>query len=236
MSGLIPATGIHIVDDGWWLALTGVPDPSYNLALIHGSDVRKNTSDVIERILAEKHRSVIMLAGLGLGAGTVLSDAGWVCVGSSSLRMLPNSPSELDPQVKVLDEEELGAARGLVGEIFNVDPASAALVYTASSSEGHSRRSVIGLVEDGALQAAAMLSFGHPISTGWAGGTRPTSQRRGHGMRVLQQASAIAFAEVGEGSLCFLASDASNRLYDVAGAEIVEYWQMWSRPRWLLGS
>lgn len=83
-----------------------------------------------------------------------------------------------------MNEQELGAARVLAEEIFDVDTESATLVYAASSRERHSRRSITGLGED---------------------------------------------------SLCFLAGEAINRLYDVAGAEIMEYWQMWSRPRWLLG-
>lgn len=236
MSGLVPSTGVHVVDDGWWIALTGAPDPSYNLALVHGGDVIAHASEVLERVLAEKLRSVIMLAGAGLAAATVLADAGWVCVGSSSLRSLPNAPAEPDPEIGVLDSAQLGAARVLVEEIFGVDSESAALVYAAAHSDENQSRSVLGLVEDGELQTAAMLSFGSPMSTGWAGGTRADSRRRGYGQRVMRQASAAAFAAVGEGSLCFLASPASNRLYDAGGAEIVEYWQMWSRPRWLLGS
>ena len=29
MSGLVPETGVYLADDGWWIALTGAPDPSY---------------------------------------------------------------------------------------------------------------------------------------------------------------------------------------------------------------
>lgn len=236
MSGLVPAAGTYVADDGWWIALTGAPDPSYNLALVHGGDVRKNASDVVERVLAERLRGVVMLAGAGLGAATVLSDAGWVCVGSSSLRALPNTPAPPDAEVRILEAEDLRAARQLAEDVFGIDRESAALVYSAAATDRPHERSVIGLFEFDTLQTAAMLSFGEPISTVWAAGTRAEGQRRGHGLRVLRQVSAAAFDAVGDGAVCGLASAAGNRLYDASGAEIVEYWQMWSRPRWLLGS
>ncbi|MDI9898537.1 hypothetical protein QM716_01570 [Rhodococcus sp. IEGM 1409] len=120
-------------------------------------------------------------------------------------------------------------------DVFGIDPESAGLVYSSRGTDGHPFRSVVGLFEDDVLQTAAIVSVGESISTVWAGGTRPGGRRRGHGLRILQEASATAYAEVGEGSLCFLASEAGDSMYDSAGAEIVEYWQMWSRPRWLLG-
>lgn len=236
MYGLVPPDGLHIMEDGWWIALTGAPDPSYNLALVYDGNVRKNASEVLERVLAEETRSVIMLAGVGLNAATVMADAGWVCVASSPLRAMPNIPWEADSSVKVLDGAELSGARELAGDVFGVDLASAELVYSSKYTDGRVERLVLGLIEDGDLQTAAMLSFGQPISTAWAGGTRTTGRRKGHGLRVVRQVARTAYSEVGEGSVCFLGSDVGNGLYDAAGAEIIEYWQMWSRPRWLLGN
>ncbi|MBY6383565.1 N-acetyltransferase [Rhodococcus erythropolis] len=236
MSGLVPETGVYLADDGWWIALTGAPDPSYNLALVHGGDVRKNTVAVVERVLAERLRTVVMLAGAGLDAATVLADAGWVCVGSSSRRALPNSPSAPDAAVRILEGGDLRSARQLAEDVFGIDRESATLVYQEAAPDRPSERSVVGLFELDTLQTAAMLSFGKPISTVWAAGTRAQGQRRGHGLRVLRQVSAAAFEAVGDGAVCGLASAAGNALYDASGAEIVEYWQMWSRPRWLLGS
>ncbi|OYD71671.1 hypothetical protein BDB13_5350 [Rhodococcus sp. OK302] len=48
MSGLVPSTSLHILEDGWWMALTGAPDPSCNLALMHDGDVPEVPADVVE--------------------------------------------------------------------------------------------------------------------------------------------------------------------------------------------
>lgn len=235
MSGLVPETGVYLADDGWWIALTGAPDPSYNLALVHGGDVRKNTVAVVERVLAERLRTVVMLAGAGLDAATALADAGWVCVGSSSLRALPNSPSAPDAAVRILEDGDLRSARQLAEDVFGIDRESATLVYQEAAPDRPSERSVVGLFELDTLQTAAMLSFGKPSAL--CG--RPEPGARTAARTWVTGPSASVGSRIRgcrRRRVCGLASAAGNALYDASGAEIVEYWQMWSRPRWLLGS
>lgn len=124
--------------------------------------MRKNTVAVVERVLAERLRTVVMLAGAGLDAATALADAGWVCVGSSSLRALPNSPSAPDAAVRILEDGDLRSARQLAEDVFGIDRESATLVYQEAAPDRPSERSVVGLFELDTLQTAAMLSFGKP--------------------------------------------------------------------------
>ena len=134
--------------------------------------------------------------GRGLDAATVLADAGWVCVGSSSLRALPNSPSAPDAAVRILEDGDLRSARQLAEDVFRYRSRNLRLwcIRRRPPTDQVSVQ-VVGLFELDTLQTAAMLSFGKPISTVWAAGTRAQGQRRGHGLRVLRQVSAAAFED-----------------------------------------
>jgi ribosomal protein S18 acetylase RimI-like enzyme len=67
----------------------------------------------------------------------------------------------------------------------------------------------------------------------WSMATRADCQRRGHGRRMLE---AMLSQQFGDGAIGALlqASHAGERLYRQLGFTVVEYMQLWSRPRWAL--
>ena len=68
----------------------------------------------------------------------------------------------------------------------------------------------------------------------WSMATRTESQKRGYGRRLLDSVLVRQSEAGGAGSL-LQSSAAGENLYRSVGYEVVEYWQVWSRPRWVLG-
>jgi ribosomal protein S18 acetylase RimI-like enzyme len=65
--------------------------------------------------------------------------------------------------------------------------------------------------------------------------TRSDCQGRGYGRRLLEAVFDHQFEEGATGSLLH-SSVAAERLYRQLGFTVVEYLQLWSRPRWVLGA
>jgi ribosomal protein S18 acetylase RimI-like enzyme len=71
-------------------------------------------------------------------------------------------------------------------------------------------------------------------STVWSMSTPPDQQRRGYGDRLLR-AVLSNVVEAGSEEILLYSSPSGERLYRSVGFRVVEYWQQWSRPRWILG-
>ncbi|MDI9917081.1 hypothetical protein [Rhodococcus sp. IEGM 1379] len=111
MSGLVPPTGPHILEAGWWTALTGAPDPSYNLALVHDGDIARNISEVLDRVMRAYVRAVVMLAGRGLGdARSLAEDLFGVDADSAALVYSAGSISSKRRVIGLFDDGKLHSA------------------------------------------------------------------------------------------------------------------------------
>jgi predicted acetyltransferase len=64
--------------------------------------------------------------------------------------------------------------------------------------------------------------------------TLPGNQGHGYGRRLIQVALREQLEKGATGSLLH-SSVAGENLYRNLGYEVIEYFQMWSRPRWVLG-
>ena len=67
----------------------------------------------------------------------------------------------------------------------------------------------------------------------WSMATRAECQRQGHGGRLLEAMLSQQLADGAVGALLH-ASEAGEGLYRRLGFAVVEYLQLWSRPRWAL--
>ncbi|MFX1757271.1 N-acetyltransferase [Rhodococcus sp. As11] len=221
--------------DGWWVGITGAPDPDYNLALVHGGDVTTRVQHVYETLTKAGNPSIVLLAGDGLGAAQVLADHSWVCAGSLDLTCLVAHDAPVDPGFRTLGEADMADARELAAGTFGIAPGTAAVAYTDAMARTPGVE-VVGIVEDGDLQCCALLVDSGAIRTVWSLGTHPGRRRRGFANRLIRAGAAHTYAQRGPVAMCGLTRPRVTPLYLAAGARVAETWQMWSRPRWLLGS
>jgi hypothetical protein len=231
--------------EGWWIGITAAPDPDYNLALVHGGDVTAHAHHVYETLTEAGHPSIALLAGDGLGAAQVLADHGWVCAGSLDLTYLLAHDAPADPGFRTLEVSDMVHARELAVGTFGIAPGTASIAYADVVARTPGVE-VVGIVDcedeggrtdrDAALQSCTLLVDSGPIRTVWSLGTRTGRQRRGYANRLIRAGAAHTHAQRGPVAMCGLTRPRVTPLYLAAGARVAETWQMWSRPRWLLGS
>lgn len=228
------------VEQGCWTALSGAPSADYNVCLYHGEAASPEISQKIEEIVAAAVPTVIMLAGAALSDAQTLVDAGWVCVGAVpfmanalSARAVRDEPDA--GAARRLTLAELGSARELVEAAFGVAPEIAAGVALPDSAASTPGQSVWGMHDaDGTLvSCVAMIDVEDAIVT-WSMSTPPAERRHGYGRRLLNAALDDA-ALRGVRLALHYSSYVGLPFYRALGFEELEHWQLWSRPRWVLG-
>jgi GNAT superfamily N-acetyltransferase len=227
--------GRHEVHEAWWLALSGELNVNYNLACCQSSSPEVVTEHCLKPILDMGRPGIIMLAGPGLATAQALADAGWVSVGALPLMALTEAPAHRPeiPGVHPLALEELPAAREILTDIFELDRSSAAAVIP-DSAIGRSDMALWGLSEGDRLISSVSIAVQNGLAVVWSMGTRPEYQGQGFGRRLLEVALGEHFDRGATGSLLH-SSVAGEKLYRHLGYSVLDYLQLWSRPRWVLG-
>lgn len=217
-----------------WTALSGGEQPDYNLALIHGGEVRAHIERALVDIERSRRPAIVMLAGPGLAGAQALTDAGWVCVGAMPFMVRENSGGTLDSDVRELTTDDLVDARALAGAAFGVGAEVAGRVFTPRIL-AHPDTTLAGLFIDEKLVSCGLMCRATGASTGWALATAAEHRGSGYARRLVAGNLEIDFAYRGPTvSLC-LATPSGCRMYEKMGFTVVEYWQTWSKPRWFLG-
>lgn len=220
--------------DGWWAGITGAPDPDYNLALVYGGDVAANVQHAYDGLTDAGYPSIILLASSGLGAAQSLADRGWVCAGALDLTYLIARDAPVDPGFRSLDSADMAHAREVAIGAFGVAPGTAAVAYS-DAMPATVGAEVVGLFDDELLQCCTLFVDSGELRTVWSLGTRNGRQHRGYARRLISAGAAYTHARRGPVPMCGLTTPRITPLYVAAGARVAESWQMWSRPRWLLG-
>ena len=206
------ASGRLQVEDDWWVALSGTLHVDYNLALLHGPTSPGVTPGLIQEVTAARVPSLIMLAGAGLAAAEALRDAGWVCTGALPFMARIGGPAVDDPDVRQL--------------------------VSALDVEGPEAREdcrLFGLFEDGVLRSCSFTQWVEGrYSVGWALSTAPDQQRSGYGRRLLRASTHHRIHGGGPPVALLMATPVAERLYREERYVTLEYWQIWSRARWVL--
>ena len=222
----------HIVEDGWWLALSGTSGSDYNQGLLYGEPARERLPDILGRIEAAGCPALLSLAGAGLSSAQQLSDAGWVCVAALPFMYRAARPGKADRRVRPLVEGDLLAARALLSSTFEVAPDSAGALFRADLLQRETARAW-GLFDPGLVSVAVTVEVGD-LYVGWALATAPEHQQHRYGSSLLRHIDQWYYEHGAPGSL-HVATAAGTRLYAARGHTTLEHWQLWSRPRWLLG-
>lgn len=225
------AGGRHEVEPDWWLAFSGVRSADYNLVLCHG-DGPGGLNRGLAEVQAANVPAVIIVAGAALGMTNVLATAGWVCVGASPFMVMTDVRGHADPDVRRLRPAELPAAQQMISDTYNM-----ALPFAETAlptvSEQSPTREAWGLFEAGELVSCmAAVTVGETICYTTLA-TRSDRQRRGLGRRLYSAMLAAGRDAGATLSLIFNPTPAAEPLYRSLGYEVVEYWQMWSRARWV---
>ncbi|MGO8872954.1 MAG: GNAT family N-acetyltransferase [Acidimicrobiales bacterium] len=225
----------HEVHDDWWLACSGRRNVNYNLACCHTSDAEVLTEHCLEPLLERRVPSIIMLVGRGLATAQTLAAAGWVSVGALPLMVTDRLPAVTPPRdvVSRLTLEELPAARELLADTYGLDEATARAAVPDHAVE-RSDCGAWALSENGRPVSVVTTVVENGLVVIWSMATSPECQGQGYGRRLLESVLA-RHAEAGYGGSLLHSSVAGEKLYRALGYEGVEYLQLWSRPRWVLG-
>jgi len=230
------ASGRHVVDEDWWLAFSGSPNLRYNVAASRSRSADVLEQQCLEPLLAAGQPGIIMISGPGLASAQRLADANWVVVGALPLMLLTTKPSSSlsSEGIRLLSLEDLPSARAVVSATYGLDPDSTERALPERAFEEPGFR-LWGLFAEGQLVSCFSVIVDDGLMVGWSMATLPEFQRQGHGRRLLVELIRTQFAE-GNWGLLLQGSAAGQPLYRELGFETVEYWQLWSRPRWALGS
>jgi GNAT superfamily N-acetyltransferase len=222
------------VQEDWWISFSGQRNLNYNLACCHSSDRDTLVDRCLEPTLALKRPAIIMLSGPGLANAQQLVDSGWVTVGSLPLMVLrqlvPSGPPATG--ARPLTPGDLDAAREVLGECYGLDAATAAAAIPDAVAEGKDI-SAWGLFDGRDLVSCITGVVQDGMVVLWSMATRADVQRQGHGRRLLEAMLGQQLADGAAGALLH-ASEAGEGLYRELGFTVVEYLQLWSRPRWAL--
>lgn len=218
--------------EGWWAALSGAQSVEYNVALCHGASAGSDMALVLEKVKQASVPTIVMAAGEALADVQLLVRAGWICVGVTPLMARAIDGGETDAAVRRLKMQELPVARAVVEQAFSLAPglAAVALPESAVSQKGNA---VWGLFDEDRLSACAAFVRVSEAVIGWSVATPHALRGRGFAARLIGSALAESAREGATLALVY-ASDMGAPLYRSLGFEVLEHWQLWSRPRWVL--
>ena len=224
----------HQVAPEWWVACSGQRSVTYNVACCQSSDNQVLLERCLQPILDVGKPAIIMLAGAGLATAQKLADVGWVGVGALPLMTLTEVAAPVGPNhARALTGEDLPGARDLLADTYGLDAASAAAAVPDRAVEDP-ELGVWGLFDGDRLVSSFTSATEHGMVVVWSMATRVECQGRGYGRQLLQGVLSDQLDRGATGSL-LQSSAAGEKLYRALGYTVVEYWQLWSRPRWVMG-
>jgi len=227
------AGALHAVEPDRWVALSQATAVEYNLIVCHGAQDTHCVAASVEEIGMLGVPTLLALAGRALGSAQVAVDAGLVCVGDRAFMARAGAGSALDPDVRQARLDELPAVREVMVEAFETTPELVAVALPDPDRWPTGTR--VWLLESeggikavtGAVQAGSALAI-------WSMATRPSEQHRGYGRRLLDTVLCAGVDDGADHSV-LITSPVGESLYRSLGYSVVERWQQWSRPRWVLG-
>lgn len=225
----------HEVEPGWWRSMSGSPFADYNVLLCYGPDPELVTRS-IEVVTASKRPANIMLAGPSLANAQILGDIGWVCIGSAPVMALDGLDAmefEIDPNVRRAGPDDVESVRNVVSGAYGMD-AERARVGIPDDVFDRAGQSVWILSVDGDVRGCQSTVVVGQTLVCWSMAIHPAWQRHGYGRSLMTSVLALNAAE-GVTSSIKCTSAAAESLNHSLGFQVIEHWQLWSRPRWALG-
>ncbi|MCW2498692.1 MAG: hypothetical protein JWN87_368 [Frankiales bacterium] len=224
-ASVLAVVGGHAqVEPGWFVALSGLPDPDANLALVHHDDPA-----ALAAVLREVERVGAPAAVILAGDGTALAarlPAGWDHVGAMPFMTLALASAAVaaDPRVRPAGTADGDAVVALFGAAFGLAPEVAEMIRPLIHAGAPTR--VWLLEDDGQPVSAVVAGRVGDVETIWCMSTPQHFARRGYGRALLNAVLAAAKAE-GATVALLGATEAGFPLYDATGWQTVEPWEMY---------
>ena len=227
----------HEVCEEWWLACSGQLNVNYNVAFSQSSDPSVLLERCLQPLLELGGPGIIMLAGAGLATAQTLSEAGWVTVGALPLMTLtvPDGPGGDESGIRQLSADDLPVARALLSDTYGLDDASAMAAVPDALAGDDDRQGAWGAFDGEQLASCFTGIVEDGLFVVWSMATSRDCQGHGHGHRLLHAVLGRQLEQGVEGSL-LQSSVVGQRLYLGLGYTVVEHWQLWSRPRWVMAN
>jgi GNAT superfamily N-acetyltransferase len=217
------------------VAFSGETNLNYNVACSQSPSADVLEEHCLQPLLDLGQPGIVMLRGPGLAAPRPLIERSWVVVGSLPLILITEPPPvDADPTgIRMLTPDDVAAARDILEATYGLDPASAVAALPEGAMDEPGMWTWGAFDGDRLVACTTLIDGGGGIGVGWSMVTRPEYQRLGYGRRLFINMFKWHFehgmaASVGQGSA------AGIKLYRELGFHWVEYWQLWSRPRWAL--
>ncbi len=226
----------HRVADDGWIACSGRLNVNYNVAFCQSSDPAVLLDHCLQPVLELGRPAIIKLAGAGLATAQRLAEVGWVGVGALPLMILTDRsrPDTDGSGVRRLSGQDLPTARELLADTYGLDDASA-LAAVPDQVVERDDMGAWGLFDGDTLTSCFTGVIEDGLFVVWSMATRRESQGLGYGRRLLQTVLGRQFEDGVSGSL-LQSSVVGRKLYRGLGYVDVEYWQLWSRPRWVMAN
>jgi GNAT superfamily N-acetyltransferase len=230
--------GVAVLEHGW-AAFSGLRSIDYNVVF---SDGGGDTLDAcVERITEARVPTVLMVAGPALAEVGRLVAQSWVCIGATPVMCLALDGEIADaqpasgPAARRLSPADLGPARELLTDVFEISPEEARVALPDSLDGRDPARSAWAAYDsEQRICACLALVLVQDSAVVWSMATAADRRGEGHGRRALLAGLDALRAQGAVRSILY-ASPAGEPFYRRLGYVEVERWQMWSRPRWVLG-
>ncbi len=232
------ADGVTVSEHGW-AAFSGLASVDYNVVFSDGGG--DALDGCVERILAARVPTVLMVAGPALAEVGRLVARSWVCIGATPVMGVALDGPIIaaagigEPAARRLAASDLDSARELIADVFEIS-GDQARVALPDSVDGRDPAQSAWAAFDAEQRLCACLALVRVSDSAvvWSMATAVDRRGEGHGRRALSAALRAAHAQGATRSILYASPD-GDPFYRRLGYAEIERWQMWSRPRWVLG-
>jgi GNAT superfamily N-acetyltransferase len=226
------ATAGLVVEDSRWIALSGAQSALFNEGLCHGPGGGDQLRPTVEELREAGFPATLGVAGEAMRDVQRLVTLGWTCVEAQPFMARPISGLAPDPDVRALGADDIEAARALVQDAYQLPAELGAFGVPEPAAHG-TGHTAWGLFDEGNLVSYMGTAVVEDAAVVWTMATPARHARRGYAARLLSGALAGTRKEGATFGLLH-SSAAGAPLYRRTGFEVLEWWQAWSRPRWVL--
>jgi GNAT superfamily N-acetyltransferase len=228
--------GVKVEADRW-SALSGANAVDYNVAVCHGPGSVAAGRDAV---LAGGSPGLVMLAGRALAEAQVLAESRWVCVDAVPIMSMQledtgsREPASHGFEQRRLDAGDLAAAHAVIASSFGIPTELGAIALPERALADPAVAAWGSFDGAGTMLSTLILVRVERVVVPWSMATIEAARGTGRGSRLL--AAALSQAAAGGAELALLqSSPTAIGFYRSCGFTELETWQIWSRPRWVLG-
>lgn len=218
---------------GMWSAFTGHRSADYNIVVCHDGPPAQAVPAGLDRATDLGAPCLMMVTGTSLADVRTLADAGWVCIGAAPFMAVAPADDRDDARVELVAPADYSQVRGLLEPAFGLSPETAS-VAIPDRLGSMTNVSVWGLRERDTLVSCVVAYAEADVLSIWSMATPPVHRRRGYAKALMQSVMARSGGSGVRAVICSASPDGAP-LYSALGFGVIERWQLWSRPRWVLG-